>query len=73
METLDVIQTLTELVSLSASVRKMESVLADRETKLQLARSMIGTVIHELELKQDSEPETAWLKEYLMEGLECLK
>jgi hypothetical protein len=73
METLDVIQTLTELVNLSVSVRSMGSLLADRETKLQLARSMIGTVIHELELKEDSAPEQAWLKEYLMEGLEHLK
>ncbi len=73
METLDVIQTLTELVSLSTSVRKMGSVLADRETKLQLARSMIGTAIYELGLKEHSVSEEAWLKEYLIEGLEQLK
>lgn len=73
MDTLDVIQTLTELVSLSASVRKMESVLADRETKLQLARSMIGTAIKELELVEGSSPERVWLREYLTEGLEHLK
>jgi hypothetical protein len=71
MDTLDVIQTLTELVSLSASVRKMGEVLADNQTKLQLAKSMIGTVIHELTIKDA--PEEVWLKEYLIEGLEHLK
>jgi hypothetical protein len=69
--TLDVIQTLTELASLSLSVKKMSGALADSQTKLQLATSMIQTAIHELE--ENAFPAEIWLREYLIEGLEHLK
>jgi len=71
MDTLDVIQTLTEVANLSVSVKKMGNVLADSQTKLQLARSMIETAIHELE--ENAFPAEIWLVEYLREGLEHLE
>jgi hypothetical protein len=71
MDTLDVIQTLTEVASLSVSVRKMGEALADKQSKLQLSTSMIETAIHELE--ENAFPAEIWLVEYLREGLEHLK
>jgi hypothetical protein len=71
MDTLDVIQTLTEVASLSLSVRKMGEALADSQSKLQLATSMIETAIHEL--GENAFPAENWLREYLSEGLEHLK
>lgn len=70
MDTLDIVQTLTEVASLSVSVRKMGNHLADTKSKLQLAKSMIETVIHEL--GENPFPSQIWLKEYLREGLEHL-
>jgi hypothetical protein len=71
MDTLDVIQTLTEVANLSLSVRKMGEALADKQSKLQLSTSMIETAIHELE--ENAFPAEIWLVEYLREGLEHLK
>lgn len=71
MDTLDVIQTLTEVANLSVSVKKMGVSLSDSQTKLQLATSMIQTAIHELE--ENAFPAEIWLREYLIEGLEHLK
>jgi hypothetical protein len=64
MDRLDVIQTLTEVASLSVSVNKMY-------TQLQLSRSAIQTVIHELEEEQTGERD--WLITYLYGVLENLK
>lgn len=71
MDTLDIIQTLTEVANLSVSVKKMGVSLSDSQTKLQLATSMIQTAIHELE--ENAFPAEIWLREYLIEGLEHLK
>jgi hypothetical protein len=66
MEKIDVIQTLTEVASLTVSVNKMYA-------QLQLARSAIQTAIHELETTPDAPDEPAWLIEYLQGVLENLK
>lgn len=71
MDGLDIIQTLTEVANLSVSVKKMSGALSDSQTKLQLARSAIQTVIHELEEEQTGERD--WLIKYLYGVLENLK
>ena len=73
MDTLDVIQTLTELASLTASIRKAYADLAETQAKVQLAKSAIGTAIHELETTPDAPDEPDWLIKYLRGVLENLK
>jgi len=68
MQTIDVIQTLTEIASVTAAVKDMQNRLSDCQTKLQLSKSMIRTVIYELERNNSD-----WLIGYLTEGLERLE
>ena len=69
-ETIDVIQALTEIANITVAVNKIQNRLADTETKLQLAKSAIKTVIRELEELDTVED---WIVEYLNGVLEDLK
>lgn len=70
MNSLDIVQTFTEIANLSIAVRKMSNHLSDSEAKLQLARSAIQTVIHELD---EGNISSDWLGEYLREALVHLR